>query len=117
MIQKKRKGYKLAIEDRIKYNYQTYGIKNHAEFVNYMNPHDNCLWDAIIPGYNFRIKPDKLYKVTNILGYVYIPDGNFKIIANLNVKGFSPKKFIEDINTFMDEYSFINNVPTDLILF
>ena len=59
MIRKSKKGYKVIIENRVKLGYRTYGICNHAEFINYMNPHDNCLWDAIIPGYKYQI-PDKM---------------------------------------------------------
>ena len=61
MIKKNRKGYKIVIEDRIKLGYNTYGIVNQGEFINYMNPHDNCLWDAIIPGYNYQMSDNKVY--------------------------------------------------------
>ena len=117
MITKKKKGYKLIIENRIKLKYNTYGIINHAEFIDYMNPHDNCLWDAIIPGYDYLISDKKTYIVKDILGYVYIPNGNHKIIVDLGLRDFSPKKFMQDLNTYLDEYSYTNNIITKLILF
>ena len=55
-----KKKMRLEMEDRIGLGYKTYGIYNHAEFIDYMNPHDKCLWDAIIPGYNEVINK-KLY--------------------------------------------------------
>lgn len=117
MIISKKKGYNVIIENRIKLGYRTYGICNHAEFVNYMNPHDNCLWDAIIPGYTYQISDKKSYIVKNIFGYIFVPNGNHKIIIDLGLRGFNKRKFISDINTFLDEYSYLNNIQTKLFLF
>ena len=117
MITKKKKGYKLVIENRIKLGYKTYGIINHAEFIDYMNPHDNCLWDAIIPGYDYLISDKKTYIVKDILGYVYIPNGNHKIIVDLGLDNFNSQKFMDDLNTYLNKYTYLNNISTKLILF
>jgi hypothetical protein len=117
MIKKNRKGYKIVIEDRIKLGYNTYGIVNQGEFINYMNPHDNCLWDAIIPGYNYQMSDNKKFTIKNILGYVYIPDGNHKIIINIGLNNFNTTQFMDDIHVFLSEYSRLNNIGTKLILF
>ena len=117
IIKKNRKGYKIVIEDRIKLGYNTYGIVNHGEFINYMNPHDNCLWDAIIPGYNYQMSGNKEFTIKNILGYVYIPNGNHKIIIDLELDNFNTTQFMEDIRVFLSEYSRLNSIKTKLILF
>ena len=118
MITKNKKGYEVEIEDRVKLGYNTYGICNHAEFIHYMNPHDNCYWDAIIPGYDYIIPSNKIYIVKNILGYVYIPNGNYKIIIDLGLDNFNSDKFMTDLEYFIDEYSKINNnIETKLIIF
>ena len=115
MLKKSKKGYKIIIEDRIGQGYNTYGIVNQGEFKNYMNPHDN-LWDVIIPGYNYIFKPGKQFIVRDIIGYIYVPNGNYKIIVDIKKEKFSKKKFIADLNAYLHEYSYINNVQTKIIL-
>ena len=56
--------------------------------------------------------------VKNILGYVYIPNGNYKIIIDLGLDNFNSDKFMTDLEYFIQEYSKINNnIETKLIIF
>ncbi len=94
----------LVIEDRVSFGFRTYGIDNHAEFIDYMNPHDNCLWDAIIPGYEHRLKPDSRYKSQKIIGMLLLSDGNHKIAVRVNKPGYDKSKAKKDIKTYVNNY-------------
>ncbi len=109
VITKKNK-LNLLIEDRISNGYRTYGIENHAEFMDYMNPHDKCLWDAIIPGYNYRFKPDSRYKSQKIIGMLLLSDGNHKIAVRVQKPGYNKTRAKKDINTYVTNYlsSYLN---------
>ena len=79
-------------------------IKKFAEFKDYMNPHDNCLWDAIIPGYEHRLKPDSHYKSQKIIGMLLLSDGNHKIAVRVNKPGYNKSKAKKDIKTYVNNY-------------
>lgn len=95
----------LEIEDRVELGYRTYGIDNHAEFINYMNPHDKCLWDAIIPGYSKKLKGGVKYKTTDILGIFYLKNGNHKIAVKINEPGYNSCKSKRDLILYMKTYN------------
>lgn len=99
-----KKPLNLTIEDRVKLGYKTYGIDNHAEFINYMNPHDKCLWDAIIPGYNHIMKGDKKYITKKIIGMLLLSDGNHKIAVRVHKPGYNKNQAQKDINTYVNSY-------------
>ena len=96
--------FNLTIEDRVSLGYRTYGIDNHAEFVDYMNPHDNCLWDAIIPGYNYRMTGDKKYITKKIIGMLLLSDGNHKIAVRVHKPGYKKNQAKNDINNYVNDY-------------
>ena len=109
--------YRIKMEDREKLGYNMYGLANHAEFLDYVNPHDGDLWDIIIPGYDYKI-PIKEFLVDSILGYIWMEDGNYKIIVDLKLDGFSLDRFKQDINYFLKDYKIKNNhLNPKLILF
>ena len=70
-LQKHRRGLVLIIEDRVGKGYKEYGIENHAEFINFTNPHDDCLWDAIIPGYDYKIEPETQIQIKNNVSWFF----------------------------------------------
>ncbi len=109
--------YRIKMEDRQALGYKMYGLVNHAEFLDYINPHDGDLWDIIIPGYDYKI-PIKEFLVDNILGYIWLEDGNYKIIVDVKLEGFSLDKFKHDIEVFLKNYKHIrNHLNPKLILF
>ena len=109
--------YRIKMEDRQALGYKMYGLANHAEFLDYINPHDGDLWDIIIPGYDYKI-PIKEFKVDSILGYIWMEDGNYKIIVDLKLNGFSLDRFKYDINFFLKDYKIKNShLNPKLILF
>ena len=108
---KKKKKFNLLIENRKLLGFKMYGIKNHAEFVDYHNPHDNCLWDAVIPGYKENLPFDKNYKSKEIIGVLWLSDGNHKIFVKLftNKYGFNEQIIKNDIKKYIKNYIKINN--------
>ena len=116
LIKKSNKKFKIIMEDREKLGYRNYGVLNHAEFVEYMNPHDNCLWDIIIPGYSYKITP-KIHYIDNIVGYIWVANGNHKIIVKLDYPQFSQLQFAEEIIQFILTYSRLNKIKTKLVIF
>ena len=64
---------------RPKLKFNEYGLNNHGEFIDYMNPHDNCYWDAIIPGYIDKIEYDKYLTTTGIIGIFLLKTVTIKL--------------------------------------
>ncbi len=100
----KHKSFNMIIEDRIGMGYKTYGIDNHAEFKDYMNPHDNCLWDAIIPGYNYVLDPNGKFRSQKIIGVLLLSDGNHKIAIRIHKPGYDKNQAKNDIKTYVNNY-------------
>jgi hypothetical protein len=94
----------VEIEDRVKLGYNTYGMNNHAEFIKYLNPHDNCLWDAIIPGYRKKLKGGGRYNTTDIIGVYYLANGNHKIAVKIDKDGYDSNKSKKDIVRYIKSY-------------
>ena len=117
LLQNRRRGLAVIIEDREALGYNNYSVLNHAELINFYNPHDKCLWDAIIPGYDYKLEPGSRHLSQDIFGYINVPGGNHKIIINIKYDGFSYEKFLDDIANFMYYYKVVNDVEVSLILF
>lgn len=96
--------FRLKIEDRVGMKRITYGMNNHAEFVDYHNPHDNCLWDAVIPGYKTKMVGDKKCTSTKIIGAYILDNGNHKIAVKVNCPGYSKTKAKTDIKRYITNY-------------
>tara|TARA_B100000401_G_C52799446_1_gene717721 strand:+ start:929 stop:1405 length:477 start_codon:yes stop_codon:yes gene_type:complete len=96
--------FRIVTENRPKLKFNEYGLNNHGEFIDYMNPHDNCYWDAIIPGYCNKITYDKYLTTTGIIGIFFIEDGNHKIAIRVNEPGFDLRKSKQDVKDFIINY-------------
>ena len=108
-ILKNKQSLTIEIEDRKKLGYNTHGMNNHGEFLNYMNPHDNCLWDAIIPGYKKSLKAGTKYKTDSIIGIYYLENGNHKIAIKINENGYDKNKSRRDLQRYIKNYK--KNIP------
>jgi hypothetical protein len=99
----------IKVEDRDKYNRFKYGIENHAEFLGMMNPYDKCLWDAIIPGYKKKIPKHKIFQTIEILGMLWLEDGNHKVAIKINYPGFNYQQSKFDIQNYIHNYLATNS--------
>tara|TARA_B100000575_G_C23134334_1_gene658596 strand:- start:2179 stop:2586 length:408 start_codon:yes stop_codon:yes gene_type:complete len=98
----------IEIEDRVSLKRNTYKMNNHAEFIDYHNPHDNCYWDAVIPGYNKKFKGTDKFNTSKIIGVYVLDNGNHKVAVQINSapKGYiySEKKAITDMKRYITTY-------------
>lgn len=103
------KPLKVQIENRKGRN--TYGMQNHAEFVGLMNPHDDCLWDAIIPGYGYKMRVDAQYAVRGLMGILWLANGNHKVFVRVGASGYDARKAKRDINAYVRRY--LRTIPVE----
>lgn len=94
----------IAMEDREKLGYRTYGIKNQAEFPTLLNRSDNDPWDVILPGYKKRIRK-KHFCAHVVIGILYVSNGNHKLFMRIPYPGYSSKQAKIDMNVYKAEYS------------
>ncbi len=95
---------KLAMEDRNKFNGFEYGIKNHAEIINFINNADNDPWDVVIPGYKKKIDVNKFFKSNYIIGVLFLENNNSKIFMKVDYPGYSKTRARTDIKKFIINY-------------
>ena len=103
----------LRLEDRKRINANDYGFpKCHAEILDYSNPADKDFWDVIILGYP-EMKEDfyTLFPKNKLMGVILLENGNHKLLFKVNYKkGFSHKRYFNDLAKFMKEYHRITNI-------
>ena len=104
------KGVVIKVEDRTPWNH--YGFpKNHAEVLDYINSADGDLWDTMIFGYNKPFVYNDHYKTRELLGMIWSPTGNHKLLVKLPyIKGFSEKKFKKDVKKYIKAYKNLNKL-------
>jgi hypothetical protein len=92
----------IYLENMNKLKY--YGIINHGSLSDNI---DNKKFDIIIPGYTNKIDSNYVYS-KDIIGILWLSDGNHKIFINIDYDGFDYKKCINDSKKYMNEYLNIN---------
>ena len=91
-------------------HYAMFGTKNYGEIISkyekqqMINPADNDPWDVFAPGYNFKLKYNKRYKIKEILGIFLLNNGNHKIAIRVNVPGFDEKRALAEIKLYCKTY-------------
>lgn len=100
--------YKAVFEYRPKY--AMFGTKNYGDIRNigkkqYMiNPSDNDPWDVFAPGYNFKLTYGKRYKIKDVIGVLFLENGNHKIAIKVNVPGFDEERALKEIKLYCTTY-------------
>jgi len=101
----KSSGVYIEMEDRKKLGFNTYKTKNHGEILDIWNRGDNCMWDCQLFGYKNQIPYKTLFFTDNLVGYIFIPGGNHKILLKLDSQpNFSHEKFMNDMKRYIREY-------------
>ena len=107
-VEKYPEKYKAVFEYRP--HYAMFGTKNYGEIRNLgeiqdmINPADNDPWDVFAPGYNFKLKYNRRYKIKDIIGVLFLKNGNHKIAVRINVPGFNEKRALEEIEVYCSTY-------------
>ena len=91
----------VTLEDR---KGKDYGIPNHAEILDIINPADNDPWDVLILGYHKNFRSHAKYKVRCIKGIIWLPNENHKILVSIDEKGYSDEKYREDLEKYLKNY-------------
>ena len=91
----------VTLEDR---KGKDYGIPNHAEILDIINPADNDPWDVLILGYHKNLRSHAKYKVRYIKGIIWLPNENHKILVSIDEKGYSDEKYREDLEKYLKNY-------------
>ena len=94
-------GVTVTLEDR---KGKDYGIPNHAEILDMINPADNDPWDVLILGYDKNFRSHAKYKVRCIKGIIWLPNENHKILVSIDEKGYSDEKYREDLEKYLKNY-------------
>tara|TARA_B100002051_G_C16640899_1_gene588568 strand:+ start:91 stop:531 length:441 start_codon:yes stop_codon:yes gene_type:complete len=87
-----------------------FGIKNYGEIRNvgkkqYMiNQADNDPWDVFAPGYHYKLQLRKRYKIKDIIGLLFLENGNHKLGVRVYAPYFDKDLACQDIKTYIEEY-------------
>lgn len=104
-------GVQIEFEDRKKLGYKTYNTPNHAEVLYFFNRADDMNWDAQVFGYKRQFKFNRKFNTKKIVGLIWIPNGNHKLLLKLAERGFSKKRFIKQLYNYIKNYRILNNIP------
>lgn len=88
---------KIYLKNMNKLKYKHYGVINHGTLLN------NNEFDIIIPGYTNKINSTYVYS-KDIIGILWVSDGNHKIFINIEHDGFNYNKCNDDSKKFINEY-------------
>lgn len=97
-------GVKLRFEDRKSLHWNNYNSYNHAEIIGYINIADRDYWDAMVFGYNKEFSFKYTYNTDKLLGILYLPNGNHKLLLKCSDRGFSKKRFRKQLLNYIEHY-------------
>jgi hypothetical protein len=76
---------------------------NYGEIPNLINKADKAPWDLIVPGYP-ALDVNKLYRATKLEGIILLPNGNHKLIVDVDTDVTRYNDITRDIVSFRDLY-------------
>ena len=88
---------------------------NYGEIPNLINKADMAPWDIIVPGYP-PLDVDKLYTATKLEGIVLMPNGNHKLIIDVDTD-ITREKLEQDIVSFRDLYHLNTGIYGEIFAF
>jgi len=108
---------KLTLEIENRKSLNDYGFPtNNATILGYINPADNDLWDALLFGYKHKFKYDEKYKTNQLIGIIWISDGNHKLLFKIpGMQGFSKARYKKEINKYITKYKTLNKLNAEYI--
>jgi hypothetical protein len=102
-----KKPTEIYLENKNKLKYKNYGIINYGSLSDNINEDDNEQLNIIIPGYANKIVSNHVYS-KDVIGILWLSDGNHKIFINIDHDGFDCQKSTNDTNKYINEYLKIN---------
>lgn len=103
---------RIVIENRPKKF--LFGTNNYGEITGsrMRNRADGDNWDIVCPGY--PVLPRKEYRLKDIEGIIFLPNGNHKIVVDVHTthKRYSKKAQEAEIKRYMKNYTKYTKIPT-----
>ena len=98
-----RHAHTIKFEDRPeKYKF---GTKNYGDIPGFYNKSDGDPWDVFAPGYSYVLSTSRLYKIKDIIGVLFLENGNHKIAVRLHVPNYDEKKAMREIHEYCSQYT------------
>ena len=97
LVREIEQGREIKLEDR-KEKY-LHGLKNYGECPGLYNRADGDCWDIAVPGYHDSLVK-KEYIPQEIIGVLFLSDGNHKMCVKIDEPGFDPVRCAKDIETY-----------------
>ena len=82
-----------------------YGVMNYGDCPRLWNKSDGDPWDVVVPGYANRLEFGKLFKVTQVLGTLFLKNGNHKTFVRIDCDGFDEIRCKQDIESYKKGYT------------
>ena len=80
-----------------------FGTLNYGEVPGCRNAADGDCWDVFAPGYAHRL-PFTAYDVTDVIGVLWIENGNHKIAVRLDAPGYDATRAEREIQRYARTY-------------
>lgn len=87
-----------------------HGVKNYGDCPQLWNRADGDPWDIVLPGYDKRLPFKTEFKVTDVIGTLFLKNGNHKTFVRIDYKGFDEDRCIKDINSYVEKYPKAMNI-------
>ena len=83
-----------------------FGVNNYGEITNTINPSDGDPWDIVVPGYP-PLDINVPYKIRKLEGVIIMPNGNHKLIVDVDTDLFrkTKKDCTDEIFTYRRLYN------------
>ena len=77
---------------------------NYGEILGRVNRADGDRWDIFAPGIPYKLRVDQYYVIEDILGVVFLPNGNHKVVVQLQDHTPEESLLEEDIKYLWSRY-------------
>ena len=95
-----------------------FGVQNYGEILNHYNPADRDMWDVIVVGYSDKIPTGVPFRVTKLLGVYMLPNGNHKLIVDIERGLFRVRDDIKrEVERYKKNYENFTKLRGSLIFF
>jgi hypothetical protein len=95
-------GREIVLENRSESH--LHGVKNYGDCPGLWNKADGDPWDVVVPGYDKRLAFKTPFKVTEVIGALFMKNGNHKTFVKISESGFDNDRCSEDIRTYVMNY-------------
>ena len=70
-----------------------------------INRADRDPWDVFAPGYHYKLQLKKRYKIKEIIGLLFLENGNHKLAIRVYAPYFDKNLAIKEIETYFLQYT------------